>query len=70
MQVYDGVYLANVTLGTLGQYFRLILANDASDTWVNAVNSTVCQNNTQACQSAGICRFHSCLHKSERIIVP
>jgi hypothetical protein len=60
------LYYADVSIGTLGQSFKLQVTCDASDTWVNAANSTFCQQNLEACQSSGICTliYASCTNLS------
>lgn len=50
--VYDSVYMVNVTIGTPPQPLTLQLDTGSSDTWVPGANTTVCE--------AGSCTYGAC----------
>lgn len=49
----EALYIMNASLGTPAQNFQLHIDTGSSDLWVNSENSEFCQQNAQACQTAG-----------------
>ncbi|KAF2280339.1 candidapepsin-4 precursor [Westerdykella ornata] len=49
----ETLYFANGTLGTPPQRFRLHIDTGSSDLWVNAANSTLCQEQGDQCSDSG-----------------
>ncbi|KAJ5491605.1 aspartic-type endopeptidase opsB [Penicillium diatomitis] len=47
------LYFANVSLGTPKQDLRMVIDTGSSDLWVNAPNSTLCENKKNQCQISG-----------------
>lgn len=48
------LYWANVTIGTPAQSISLHIDTGSSDLWVNAPNSTLCEQYAQDCDSSGV----------------
>ncbi|OAL55125.1 acid protease [Pyrenochaeta sp. DS3sAY3a] len=49
----ETLYFANASLGTPAQNFRLHIDTGSSDLWVNAVNSSLCQQGGNQCGESG-----------------
>ncbi|KAJ5166500.1 uncharacterized protein N7482_005281 [Penicillium canariense] len=49
----ETLYYSNVTLGTPEQKLRLVLDTGSSDLWVNAPNSTLCEDRSDPCSTSG-----------------
>lgn len=53
MDNLETLYFANASLGTPAQNFRLHIDTGSSDLWVNAVNSSLCQQGGNQCGESG-----------------
>lgn len=51
--VQESLYFANVSLGTPAQKLRLVIDTGSSDLWVNAPNSTLCEEHKDYCDISG-----------------